>query len=167
MQPELRRYIQHISLSPDSLNNDDVGAFCTFIYIFFFFGGHSCTKLFPHATCQCDSPSGRRPSNEVLTRHDGYPHRQPCEGEPYEVITPPSPRPSTHDENCLIYFFLHTGTCTRVWFSTSHVCACADKGSKKTVCFIRNQNKMRLNSQCSRTKATRCVQCRINFSAHV
>lgn len=24
MQPELRRYIQHISLSPDSINNDDV-----------------------------------------------------------------------------------------------------------------------------------------------
>lgn len=30
MQPELRRYIQHISLSPDSINNDDVGA----IYLF-------------------------------------------------------------------------------------------------------------------------------------
>lgn len=26
MQPELRRYIQHVSLSPDSINNDDVGA---------------------------------------------------------------------------------------------------------------------------------------------
>lgn len=26
MQPELRRYIQHISLSPDSINNDDVGS---------------------------------------------------------------------------------------------------------------------------------------------
>lgn len=24
MLPELRRYIQHISLSPDSINNDDV-----------------------------------------------------------------------------------------------------------------------------------------------
>lgn len=26
MLPELRRYIQHISLSPDSINNDDVGS---------------------------------------------------------------------------------------------------------------------------------------------
>lgn len=27
MLPELRRYTQHISLSPDSINNDDVGSF--------------------------------------------------------------------------------------------------------------------------------------------
>lgn len=30
MQPELRRYIQHISLSPDSINNDDVGSWLFF-----------------------------------------------------------------------------------------------------------------------------------------
>lgn len=31
MLPELRRYIQHISLSPDSINNDDVGSWSFFL----------------------------------------------------------------------------------------------------------------------------------------
>lgn len=93
MQPELRRYIQHISLSPDSINNDDVGSFYLFKHLLIIFfissGASSCMQLFPCAPCRCDSPSGRRPTNEVLTRHDGHPHRQPCEGEPDEVITSP------------------------------------------------------------------------------
>lgn len=33
MLPELRRYIQHISLSPDSINNDDVGLFFWFLML--------------------------------------------------------------------------------------------------------------------------------------
>lgn len=31
MLPELRRYIQHISLSPDSINNDDV-RICSLVF---------------------------------------------------------------------------------------------------------------------------------------
>lgn len=41
MLPELRRYIQHISLSPDSINNDDVGS-----------------RLFPRR-CSCSPESVR------------------------------------------------------------------------------------------------------------
>lgn len=113
MQPELRRYIQHISLSPDSINNDDVGTISLKnknkknIHTIDLF----CLVLTPARSFSHMHPvnvtllPGRRPSNEVLTRHDGHPHQQPCEGEPDEVITPPPPNRSSHDENCLIYFF--------------------------------------------------------------
>lgn len=83
MVPELRRYIQHISLSPDSINNDDVrlrvffATFCS--YSCWFPVCSALTLLMWHVP-------GCLPSHEVLTRHHGHPHRNPCEGKSGEVI---------------------------------------------------------------------------------
>lgn len=50
MLPELRRYIQHISLSPDSINNDDVGSW-SFDWFF---------------KRRCSSPGAQVPLNQSL-----------------------------------------------------------------------------------------------------
>lgn len=45
MMPELRRYIQHISLSPDSINNDDVSTLPLFSFVAALAAGRETKRL--------------------------------------------------------------------------------------------------------------------------
>lgn len=46
MMPELRRYIQHISLSPDSINNDDVSTLPLFSFVAALAAGRETPPLY-------------------------------------------------------------------------------------------------------------------------
>lgn len=80
MLPELRRYIQHISLSPDSINNDDV---CSNSRLAFFI---LILAVFCGIYVMCDILPGCFPSHEVLTRHYGHPDRKPCKRKSNQVL---------------------------------------------------------------------------------
>lgn len=57
MMPELRRYIQHISLSPDSINNDDVSTLPLFSFVAALAAGRETPHLiFNETSSQAVSP---------------------------------------------------------------------------------------------------------------
>lgn len=81
MLPELRRYIQHISLSPDSINNDDVCSNGCRVFSVL------ALVVFCGIYVMCNILPGCVPSHEVLTRHYGHPDGKSCEGKSDQVLT--------------------------------------------------------------------------------